>query len=96
MDIRNVVHKGLRRLIEDDDGAAFQPLVEKKLRNMVSFLAAMERAKDLWTIPSWRAHQLSGRRKGVWALTVSGNWRLTFEIDRDETEIFDLNYEDYH
>ena len=96
MDLRNVVHKGLRRLIEEEDGAAFQPAVEKRLRNMVSFLETMERSTDLGTVRSWRAHQLAGRRKGVWALTVTGNRRLTFEIDKEEKTISDLNYEDYH
>jgi proteic killer suppression protein len=29
-------------------------------------------------------------------LSVTRNWRLTFRIDRDEIEIVDLDYEDYH
>ena len=52
--------------------------------------------EELRTIPSWRAHQLSGGRKGAWSLTVSRNWRITFWVDNDESEIVDLNYEDYH
>ena len=47
-------------------------------------------------IPNWRAHQLSGRRKEVWSLTVTGNWRITFRIDPNIDSIIDLNYEDYH
>jgi toxin HigB-1 len=43
----------------------------------------------------WKAHQLTGDRKGVWSLHVTRNWRLTFWID-DENEISDLNLEDYH
>jgi toxin HigB-1 len=35
-------------------------------------------------------------RKGVWSLTVTRNWRMTFRIAEDEPEIVDLNYEDYH
>jgi len=27
---------------------------------------------------------------------VTKNWRITFRIDREEIEIIDLNYEDYH
>jgi len=27
---------------------------------------------------------------------VTKNWRLTFRIDKDEIEIIDLDYEDYH
>ena len=96
MEIRSVVHRGLRRLIEGDDEAGFQPAVAKKLRYMVSFLAAMEREEDVLTIRSWRARRLSGRRKGTWSLMVTGNWRLTFQIASEQSEIVELNYEDYH
>ena len=42
----------------------------------------------------WRFHRLTGDRKHEWSVSVSGNWRITFEeadgyIDR-------LNLEDYH
>ena len=40
--------------------------------------------------------RLTGGRKGTWSLTVTANWRLTFRIDREEREIVDLDYEDYH
>lgn len=45
---------------------------------------------------AWKAHQLTGDRKGVWSLFVTKNWRMTFRIDRDEVEVVDLDYEDYH
>lgn len=63
---------------------------------MISFLREMERIEELQSIPSWRAHQLTGDRKGGWSLTVSRNWRITFRIDEAELEIVDLDYEDYH
>ena len=96
MRIRNVVHKGLRRLIEDDDGGGLQPVVVPKLRRVVSFLQDMENEDELRTVPSWKAHQLSGDRKGTWSLFITRNWRITFRIDQAETAIIDLDYEDYH
>ncbi len=96
MKIRSVLHKGLRRFIEDDSTAALQPAVVPKLRRMLSFLQDMEREDELLTIPGWRAHRLTGDRKDTWSLTVTKNWRLTFRIDRDEGEIVGLDYEDYH
>ena len=63
---------------------------------MLSFLQDMERKNELQTVPGWNAHRLIGDRRGVWSLTVTRNWRLTFRIDRDEGEIVDLDYEDYH
>ena len=96
MKIRNVVHKGLRRLIEHDDPSGLQPAVAEKLRRIVSFLQDMDRESELRTIPSWNAHQLTGDRKGVWSLFVTRNWRLTFRVDQQDIEIIDLDYEDYH
>ena len=96
MKIRNVIHKGLRRFIENDDESGIQPAVVAKVRRMVTFLQDMEREEELRTVPSWKAHLLTGNRKGTWSLFVTKNWRMTFRIDRDEIEIIDLDYEDYH
>lgn len=96
MKIRNVVHRGLRQFIQDDNAAGVQPAIAPKLRRIVSFLQDMEREEELRSLPSWRAHRLTGDRRGTWSLSVTANWRLTFRIDREETEIVDLNYEDYH
>ena len=96
MRIRNVVHKGLRRFIEDDDATGLQAAVVPKVRRIVTFLQDMEREDELRTVPSWKAHQLTGDRKGTWSLFVTKNWRITFRIVQTEIEIIDLDYEDYH
>ena len=96
MRIRNVLHKGLRRFIEDDDTSGIQAAVAEKLRRMISFLQDMEMEAELKAVPSWKAHQLTGDRKATWSLFVTKNWRLTFRIDKTEIEIIDLDYEDYH
>jgi len=56
----------------------------------------MEQEEELRTVPSWKAHQLIGERKGTWSLFVTRNWRITFTIGQAEIEIIDLDYEDYH
>lgn len=71
------------------------PVIDK-VRKIVTFLQAMETVKELHDVPSWRAHQLTGGRKGTWSLMVTRNWRITFGVDRGTNEIFDLNYEGYH
>ncbi len=96
MKIGNVIHKGLRRFIDDDDGSGLPPVVIPKLRRMISFLQDMERMDELRTVPSWKAHRLTGDRKDTWSLFVTKNWRLTFRSDDEGIEIIDLNYEDYH
>lgn len=44
--------------------------------------------------PGWHIHQLRGDRAGTWSVSVSGNWRLTFDIENGE--VCDLDLEDYH
>ena len=96
MRIRTILHKGLRRFVEHDDPSGLQPAVVEKVRRMVSFLQDMGREEELRTVPSWKAHMLTGDRKGTWSLFVTKNWRMTFRIDADGIEIIDLDYEDYH
>jgi proteic killer suppression protein len=31
--------------------------------------------------PGWRIHQMKGDRAGTWSISVSGNWRITFDIE---------------
>jgi proteic killer suppression protein len=96
MKIRNVIHRGLRRFIERNDASGLSPPVVEKVRNIVTFLQEMEYAQELRDIPSWKAHPLTGDRKGTWRLTITRNWRITFGIDQGKKEIFNLDYEDYH
>lgn len=96
MRIRNILHKGLRRLVIDDDVSGVPGETVPKLRRIVSFLQDMESAEELRNVPTWKAHLLTGDRKGTWSLFVTRNWRITFRIDKTEIEIIDLDYEDYH
>ena len=96
MKIRNIVHKGLKRLYNEDDQKGVSADTVDKLRKMLAFLQDMENADEMRSITLWKAHQMTGDRKGTWSLHVTRNWRLTFRIDTGESEICDLDYEDYH
>lgn len=96
MRIRSIRHKGLRRLVEADDTSGLQPQAVDKLRKMIAFLQDMQDPDELRLVPTWKAHLLTGYRKGVWSLFVTKNWRLTFRIEQSDIEIIDLDYEDYH
>ena len=89
-------HRGLRRLIEDDTASGLHAQSVNKIRNIIAFLQDMEREEELYSIPSWKAHQLTGDRKGTWSLFVTRNWRITFRIARDALEVVELDFEDYH
>jgi proteic killer suppression protein len=94
--IRNFIHKGLRRLYEEDTSKGIPPDTVDKLRKMFAFLDDMSDPKELRALTAWKAHTLTGDRSGEWSLSVTRNRRLTFRVDQAEHEIHDLNLEDYH
>ena len=46
-------------------------------------LAALDlsRGSDDMDLPGFRLHELKGRLKEHWAVSVSGNWRVTFRFE---------------
>lgn len=94
MRIRNFIHKGLKNLYLEDSPRGLSRDAVDKLRAMLTFLQDMRDPETLRAFPLWKAHQLTGDRKGVWSLHVTRNWRLTFRVQDDE--IRNLNCEDYH
>jgi toxin HigB-1 len=59
-------------------------------------LDILERARrpEALNVPGFGFHRLKGTRGNTYAVSISGNWRLTFKWD-DEGAI-DVNVEDYH
>ena len=96
MKIRNFVHKGLKQLYLENRTKGLPSDTLDKLRKMLAYLDDMEDAAELRALPTWKAHALTGDRKGIWSLHVTRNRRLTFRIDIVEGEICDVNLEDYH
>ena len=60
MIIRSVKHRGLRRLILDDDASGLPAQYIGKIRNIIAFLQDMDREDELRLVPTWKAHQLTG------------------------------------
>jgi proteic killer suppression protein len=94
--IRNFAHKGPKRLYTEDSAKGVPPDSVDKLRKMLAYLDNMEEPEELRSLTFWKAHSLTGDRRGAWSLSVTRNRRLTFRIDTTEREICDLNLEDYH
>jgi proteic killer suppression protein len=86
-------HKGLERFYKKGSLSGIQAKHKKKLRMQLAALDTAHVIEDL-DIPGYRLHPLKGSRKGIWSITVNGNWRLTFEFSNGNIHI--LNYEDYH
>lgn len=94
MEVRSIAHKGLRHLYDDNSSKGLSADTVDKLRKILAFLDAMHDPKELRALPMWKAHRLTGDRKGTWSLHVTRNWRMTFRVEGDE--IVDVDLEDYH
>ncbi len=86
-------HKGLKRFFEDDDPGRLPPDMIERIRRVLSFLDAAERAEDM-DQPTFRLHPLKGDLKGFWAVTVRANWRIIFRFW--EGQAYDVDFLDYH
>jgi len=93
MEIANIRHKALRKLVEQ--GTTKGMIEAARVTDMVAFLVSAGSVDELATPPNFGFHALTGDRKGTFAMTVTRNWRLTFTL-ADETTIADLDLEDYH
>ena len=94
MNIRQVRHRGLKRLLEDDDDRGIRRDLVPRVRNILTALVSAADIDGIKGPPGWRVHKLSGDRAGTWSIRVSGNWRITF--DKEGDEIRNLDLEDYH
>jgi len=68
-----------------------------KVKRARNILAALIAAADMDAVagpPGWKVHQLKGNRGGTWSISVSENWRPTFDLKKGE--ICNLNLKDYH
>lgn len=91
--IKKFTHKGLQGLFETGSTKGVNAQLADKLRRMLLRLHDGP-LPDAMMLPGYRLHALQGDRKGTWSVWVSGNYRLTFEIEDGHATTVD--FEDYH
>ena len=91
--LRSFSHKRLEQFFTTGSTAGIQSIHAKRFRLILAQLN-QTRSVTCMDIPSFRLHQLKGRRKGIGSVTVQANWRVTFRFVAGDAEI--VNYEDYH
>jgi proteic killer suppression protein len=91
--IKSFRHKGLKEFYETGSVAGVQSSHKNRLRMILAALDTSLEIGDM-DIPGFKLHPLKGRLKGRWSVSVSGNWRVTFEFR--EGNAYVLDYEDYH
>lgn len=91
--IRSFRHKGLKAFYSTGSKAGIQAKHADRLRLILARLDASRKPEDM-NLPGLRLHRLSGRLKGLWAVEVSGNWRVVFRFDKQDA--LEVDYLDYH
>ena len=86
-------HRGLKALY---DGRTTRRVTLDHVRKLLDILAALDRSREPegMDLPGFRLHELRGRLKGHYAVSVSGNWRVTFRFE--DGSAVDVDYVDYH
>jgi toxin HigB-1 len=91
--IRSFRSKALKRFAETGDSRRLSIQKQARVRLILNALEAATQPEDV-NLPGLRFHRLTGDRKGEYAVSVSGNWRITFRWDGED--IVDVDLEDYH
>ena len=91
--IRSFKHKGLERFFTKSDHRGIPAQFGPRIERVLDRLDACVKAADM-DVPGLRFHPLKGERAAEFAVSVFGNWRITFGFDRGDAT--DANLEDYH
>ena len=91
--IRSFHHRGLRRLYERDDPRRIAADQLDRITLALADLDAAGKPSDL-DVPGYRLHPLRGDRRGLWSISITGNWRITFRFEAGD--VYDVDLVDYH
>ena len=71
-------------------------MAQEHIRKLTRILAVLDQSwmpQDM-DLPGFRLHPLTGELRGHYAVSVSGNWRVTFRFE--DGHAVDVDYTDYH
>lgn len=77
--IKTFKHKGLKLYYETGSTRGIQSKHASRLRMQLAAMDSAMEVSDL-DIPGYKLHPLKGDRKGIWSVSVSGNWRFTLSF----------------
>ncbi len=91
--IKSFKHKGLESFFFTGSKKGIQPEYADKLSRILDRLDVAQTEMDM-NLPGYRLHEFKGDEKGIWSVTVNGNWRVTYKFESGNAYIID--YRDYH
>lgn len=83
-----------KRFYEAGKPGKFRGLDVEVGEELLASLDAAVSLKDLSPLKSVGLHKLKGDRKGQWAMTINGPWRICFRFRGGHA--FDVEITDYH
>ena len=83
----------MRRLYERDDPSRIAADQLDRIALALADLDTAGKPSDL-DLPGYRLHPLRGDLKGLWSISISGNWRITFRFE--DGNVYDVDLVDYH
>jgi len=89
-------HKGVKQFHEDGNGKGVPPAMADTVRKLLFAIETADSLEQLGRFPGWKLHPLKGDLKGLWSLTVTGNWRLIFRYDEQTNSASEIDFIDYH
>jgi proteic killer suppression protein len=91
--IKSFRHRGLEKFFRSGSKAGIQTKHAERLRLQLFVLNGAKTPRDMGA-PGWQLHPLTRELKDHWAVSVGGNWRLTFKFEGEDAVLVD--YQDYH
>jgi toxin HigB-1 len=91
--IRSFKNKALQRFFETDNPRGLSVQNTARVSRILRALDDASRPEDM-NLPGFKFHRLTGDQRGRFAVSVTGNWRITFEWV--ENDAIDVELEDYH
>lgn len=91
--IKKIKHRGLKKFHEKGNRSQVMPDQADRIERMLDKLEVAEKPGDM-NFPGYGLHPLKGNKKGLWSITVTGNWRIVCRFDGDD--VTDVDLTDYH
>jgi len=83
-----------RRLFDGEHPRQFRSVDAQAAVDLLLALNVAKSLRDLSPLKSVGLHKLKGDRKGQWAMTINGPWRICFRFQ--EGDAYDVEITDYH
>ena len=92
--IKSWANRSSQRFSEQSKVSKFRGLDIEAAEELLAALDAATSLKDLSPLKSVGLHKLTGDRKGQWAMSVNGPWRICFSFRKGDA--YDVEIVDYH